>query len=73
MLNIDDSNVASYCNGNAEGLTSKVLDYTSSAPAFQKLDNEHPQSLGNPTLGCKIERPHILKNPKTGKYLIWAH
>ncbi|PKU99846.1 hypothetical protein CQR52_1289 [Bifidobacterium pseudolongum subsp. pseudolongum] len=73
VLSIDDSNVASYCNGNAEGLTSKVLDYTSSDPAFQKLVKEHPQYLWNTTLGCKIERPHILKNPKTGKYLIWAH
>lgn len=73
VLSIDDGNAASYCDGNAEGLTSKVLDYTSSDPAFQKLVKEHPQYLRNKTLGCKIERPHILKNPKTGKYLIWAH
>ena len=73
VLSIDDGNAASYCDGNAEGLTSKVLDYTSDDPAFQKLVKEHPQYLQNKTLGCKIERPHILKNPKTGKYLIWAH
>ena len=73
VTSIDDANAAEYCNGNVEGSTSKVLDYNSSDPAFQKLVAEHPQYKSNKALGCKIERPHILKNAKTGKFLIWAH
>ena len=73
VTSIDDANAAEYCNGNVDGLTSKVLDYNSSDPAFQKLVAEHPQYKSNQALGCKIERPHILKNAKTGKFLIWAH
>ena len=73
VTSIDDANAAQYCSGNVSGLTSKVLDYNSSDPAFKKLVAKHPQYAKNANLGCKIERPHILKNQKTGKYLIWAH
>ena len=73
VLSIDDDNAAQYCDGNVNGLTAKVLNYADSRSQFKSLVSEHPQYLQNSKLGCKIERPHILKNAKTGKYLIWAH
>lgn len=31
-------------------------------------------SVGHPLeLGCKIERPKVIYNPKTGKYVMWFH
>ncbi|OZG57515.1 1,4-beta-N-acetylmuramidase [Bifidobacterium tissieri] len=72
VTSIDDPNAAEYCDGNVAGLTSKVLNYNDNKK-FKDLVTKHPQYLQNSKLGCKIERPHILKNAKTGKYLIWAH
>ncbi|WP_093961156.1 RICIN domain-containing protein [Bifidobacterium vansinderenii] len=78
VTSIDDANAAEYCDGNVDGLTSKVLNYNEGTQEkgrdeYKALVKKHPQYLQNSKLGCKIERPHILKNAKTGKYLIWAH
>ena len=73
VTSIDDANAIEYCDGNVEGSTSKVLNYNDQRQEYKDLVAKHPQYLSNAKLGCKIERPHILKNAKTGKYLIWAH
>ena len=73
VTSIDDANAIEYCDGNVAGSTSKVLNYNDQRQEYKDLVAKHPQYLSNAKLGCKIERPHILKNAKTGKYLIWAH
>ena len=77
VASIDDADAKLYARGNVEGSTSTVLKYTNAdgtaAKGFEQLLKEHPQYATDAALGCKIERPHIIYNAKTDRYVVWAH
>ncbi len=73
VLSLNDSNdspaASQWCNGNDK-------KFTGSQPTAvipQKVKNEWPAYNSSKTLGCKIERPHIIYNQKNKEYLVWAH
>ena len=77
VASIDSAEAYKYAEGNVEGSTSKVLSYVNAdgtaAKGFEQLLKEHPQYARDAALGCKIERPHILFNKNTNKWVVWAH